>query len=469
MEVLEKNQTILTKLQSFEVFENIPSEALSWLIDLSEYKSYEKGEPLFLPGQKVDHMQIIVEGSYVVHFEQKGKTRELGVWEAGYITGVLPFSRMTETRAIGTTLEQTHTLELHKKHFTEMVNVSYELTQALVSVMTTRVRDFTSMQFQNEKLMALGKISAGLAHELNNPASAMVRNAEELYKKVHRSPEKFKSVITMRISPEQTDRVNDILFAKIRNAAQIDLSLMERESKMDDLIDWLEDHDVKEAEDIAETFVDYGFEVEELEEIHDILEGDNLIPIMGWLESTLSLERLVEEIREASGRISDLVKSIKDYSHMDKGVSRENVDLHQGIKSTVTMLKHKFKKKNIQLEKSLDPDLPKVIGYAGELNQVFTNLIVNAIDAMEDGGLLQIRSYTEREFACVDITDSGAGIPEDIQSRIFEPFFTTKPMGEGTGMGLDIVKKIMVRHNADIKVDSEPGRTTFKLCFPEAK
>ena len=466
MKTIEKSPQILADLQTFETFADIPEPALQWLINLSDYKFYDTGEALFYPGQKVDHMQIIMDGKYVVKFEQKGKTREVGVWETGYITGVLPFSRMVEARASGIALQPTYTLELHRKHFTEMVNVSYELTQALVSVMTNRVRDFTSLQFQNEKLMALGKLSAGLAHELNNPASAMVRNAEELYKKVHNTPEKFKAVITMRITPEQTDRVNDILFSKISNYGQRDLSLLEREERIDDLTDWLEDHEMEEVEDIAETFTDFDLTEEDLDEIHNIVQGENVPLIMGWLESTLSLEKLVGEIQEASGRISALVRSIKDYSHMDKGVSREQVNIHDGIRSTVIMLKHKLKKKNITLNKEFHDALPLIQGYAGELNQVWTNLIVNAIDALDVGGLLTIKTYPDRQYVCVDITDNGHGIPEDILTRVFEPFFTTKAMGEGTGMGLDIVKKIMVRHNAEIDVESEPGKTTFSLCFP---
>ncbi|MCB9298954.1 MAG: cyclic nucleotide-binding domain-containing protein [Lewinellaceae bacterium] len=469
MKTLPKTPELLSTLQSFDTFQDISPEALQWMIDQSDYKLYEAGEKLFYPGQSVDRMQVILQGRYVVRWEQKGETRELGVWEAGYITGVLPFSRMKEARAIGQALEPTYTLELHKEHFVEMVNVSYELTQALVAVMSDRVRDFTTMQFQNEKLMALGKLSAGLAHELNNPASAMVRNAEELYKKVHASPEKFKSVITMRITPEQTDQVNSILFSRIEQAKNLDLSLLEREERMDDIADWLEDHGIENGEDIAETFVDFGVTEGDLDTIHDIVGDGPIGPIMWWLESTLSLENLVSEIQEASNRISKLVKSIKDYSHMDRGVAMEAVDIHEGLRSTLTMLKHKFKSKNIQLVKNLAPELPNVKGFAGELNQVWTNLIVNAIDAMAPGGELSVHTYPDREYVRVDITDNGSGIPEDIQTRIFEPFFTTKAMGEGTGMGLDIVRKIVNRHKGEIDVESRPGKTTFSLCFPGDK
>lgn len=469
MKVLPKPPELLSTLQSFETFKGISPEALSWMIGRADYIFYGAGENLFEPGQAVNHTQIIVKGRYVVRFEQQGETRELGVWEAGYITGVLPFSRMKEARSTGQALEPTYTLELHKKHFIEMANVSYELTQALVAVMSDRVRDFTTLQFQAEKLMALGKLSAGLAHELNNPASAMVRNAEELYKKIHASPEKFKSIVTMRITAEQTDQVNAILFSRIRMAKGRDLPLMEREERMDDIIGWLEDHGIEEGEDIAETFADFGMTVDDLARIHGIVGDGATGPIMWWLESTLSLETLVEEIREASNRISKLVKSIKDYSHMDRGVAMEPVDIHEGLRSTLVMLKHKFKSKNIGLVKNFSPELPKVNGFAGELNQVWTNLIVNAIDAMGQDGTLAIDTFPEREYVRVDITDNGSGIPDEIQTRIFEPFFTTKAMGEGTGMGLDIVRKIMSRHKAEIEVESRPGKTTFSLCFPAYK
>jgi signal transduction histidine kinase len=187
---------------------------------------------------------------------------------------------------------------------------------------------------------------------------------------------------------------------------------------------------------------------------------------MAWIESTLNLERLVNEIREAADRISSLIKAIKSYSHMDRASTMEELDIHEGIKNTLIILKHKVKNKNIQLVKDFSPELPRVCAMAGNLNQVWTNLIDNAIDAMDHGGTLTIRTVEERNNVCVYITDTGSGIPEEDQSRIFDPFFSTKPMGEGTGMGLDIVKKIMDRHQGDIRImESRPGKTTFRVCF----
>ncbi len=466
MKVINKGPQVLEDLQSFEVFKGIPSEALQWMIDRSDFRSYEVGEQIFYPDMPVDHMQVIMKGRYVVEIERQGNLQELGVFEKGYITGVLPFSRMKEARAYGTVLEDCEVLELHKDHFTEMVNVSYKLTQSLVATMSNRIREFSQIRFQTEKLTSLGRLSAGLAHELNNPASAIVRDVSELYKKIHTTPEKFKSVITMRITPEETDEVNAILFSRINNLNTIELSLLEREEAIDDLLDWLEDNGIKEAEDVADTFVDFGVTLADLDKISDIVNGRHLPSLMWWMESTLSLEKLVCDIREASERIASLIGAIKTYTHMDRGTAKEHIDLHVGIKSTLIMLKHKLKEKNIQIVKELAEDLPRLEAYPSELNQVWTNLIDNAIDAMEDHGTLTIKSYTDRQYICVEIIDNGAGIPEENQTLVFDPFFTTKPMGKGTGMGLEITKRIVDRHNGTISLESKPGRTCFKLCFP---
>lgn len=465
VQTIPKTPDLVSKLQSFETFKSIPTEALQWLVDQSEYKFYPSGIKMFSSGDPVDHMQIIIKGKYQVWREQKGERRELGTWGTGYLTGVLPFSRMEVAKAEGMALEDTYSLELHRNCFTEMVNVSYELTQALVGFMSNRIREFSTLQSQNEKLMALGKLSAGLAHELNNPASAIVRSAKELYQSIHSTPEKFKSVITMRITPEQTDEVNAILFDKLRNPIN-ELSLLDRQDAFDDLTDWLEDHDIDDGDDLVETFVDYGLTPEELTRIEEILEGEGLRVILWWIESTLSLEKLVNEIQESADRIAELVTSVKEYSHMDRGSAMEYTDIRDGIKTTVLILKHKIKEKQIQVNKEFDSNLPKFKAFVGELNQVWTNLIVNAIDAMDKGGTLTLRTYLEGDSICASVNDTGHGIPDAIKNEIFETFFTTKSVSEGTGMGLDITRRIIERHSGTISVESEPGNTTFSICLP---
>jgi len=471
MTTCPKPDDLLVQLRAFDIFSEVDDAALQWMIDKSSYHYLEKNEYFFRNGEPVNHMQVVLTGGFLIRRESEGRKRDMGFWEAPMVTGVLPFSRMTEARAEGLTTATTNILQLHKEHFTEMVNQSYSLTQALVAVMTNRVRDFQQMQLMDEKLMALGKMSAGLAHELNNPAAAMIRSAQELHRHLQQTPERFKATLTMRVNEDDVDVINEMLFERMatgRKNAGKDLSLMEREEHNDDLMDWFEEHGIDNGDEIADTLIDWEFQPEHLDRIAAVLPKKSLQPVISWIETSLITESLVGEIQTASSRISELVTSIKTYSHMDSDPSMEFIDIHEGLISTLTMLKFKFKEKNVVLQKEWDRDLPFIKALAGELNQVWTNLIVNALDALgeRDGSSLTIRTYRRRDNLCIDIEDNGPGIPADIQSRIFEPFFTTKGIGEGTGMGLDIVRRVIERHNGSISVNSVPGRTCFLICFP---
>lgn len=468
MQDLEKTPDLAATLAGFEVFENVDDpSALAWLVDNSTYHWYPEGSFLFQENDPINHMSVVVEGKYVVRYERKGRKREIGVWGTGNVTGILPFSRMKEAGANGLALQDCKVLRLHKKHFVEMVNQSYELTQALVAVMTSRVRDFQQMQLMDEKLLALGKMSAGLAHELNNPASAMVRSSRELKNHLTHTAERFRRVITMRVTPEDADAIAEVLARALERYDKSQLSLLEEEALKDDIIDWLEDHEVEKAEDLADTFVEFEFGEAMLKEVKSIVPAESVPTVLWWIGTNLDTEKIVNEIQTAATRIGDLVKSIKTYSHMDEEPTMEAVDINAGLKSTLTMLKFRFKKQNVELVKELDYDIPRVNALAGELNQVWTNLIVNALDALpERDGRLTIRTFSERGCVCVEVEDNGQGIPEDIQSRVFEPFFTTKGIGEGTGMGLDIVRRVISRHSGTVDLESGPGRTCFRTCFP---
>lgn len=458
--------SLLNELKEFSAFQDLPDEHLQWLIDRAETLTLEAGDHLFKKGEPANHMYVVLSGALEIKVPQGNQFRHVSTIEKGGITGLLPYSRMKEAGGDGIALTSAKVLSLHKDYFSEMEKVSHPMVQALVSVMTSRTRDFTRSQQQNEKMMALGKLSAGLAHELNNPASAIVRSSDILKRHLHTTPETFKQMMSVRLAPEEVDMINHILFSKIENKEAVKLSMMERTNREDEIAEWLEDQGVDDGYEMAETFVSFGMTISDVEEIGEITKHQYVQPIFGWLNNVLTAERLVKDIEEASIRISELIQSVKTYTHMDKVGDKELSDIHTGINSTLIMLNHKLKEKKIQVVKNFQKDLPKIPLYVSEMNQVWTNLIDNAIDAMDQGGKLEISTHQEFQNVKIDVINNGSGISPDIISQIFDPFFTTKPVGKGTGLGLDIVKKIVDQHAGSIEVESNPGKTVFKLCFP---
>jgi signal transduction histidine kinase len=274
--------------------------------------------------------------------------------------------------------------------------------------------------------------------------------------------------MAIRMTNAQVDEINDWMFQVLKRGAKPPSSLVQRTQKEDELNDWLDDHGVSTENDVAENFVDFGFGVQELDSMSRIIPVNDLQPVLQWINNNLVTEKMVNDIQEASQRISDLVKAVKNFTHMDRGGEKEFFDVQTGLRNTLNMLGYRLKQGNIQLIEQYAPSVPKVHAYIGELNQVWTNLIDNAIDAMEPNsqGMLEITTKHDGIFVQVTITDNGPGVPEEIQSRIFDPFFTTKEIGKGTGLGLDVVQRIVKQHNGTIKLRSTPGKTSFIVCFP---
>ena len=470
--VTKEKQTItcsVPTLRKIDVLANVPEEQLQWLLGHASCFLLPEGENLFEPGQPADELRILLKGKLTFYVVQAGQQRNLGDFEAPGITGLLPYSRMKKTTGTGVAQEDCHWLTLHRDHFPEMIRDHYELTAAFVHHMTNRVRSFTALQQQNEKLMSLGKLSAGLAHELNNPSAAVVRSAQALKKHLQALPEGFKAVINIKMTLDEVDAVNNMMFKKLEEFDQMEeLSLMDRTALEDDLAAFLEDNGVEDGYELSENLVDFGFTEDDLQFILDHTSQDHFVPVMNWINNNMITERMVGEIEEASHRISELVKSVKSYTHMDQSHDKQAVDIHHGLKSTITMLAHKVKKQQLTIDKQLQEGLPKVMGFPGEINQVLTNILDNAIDALEgrDNPTITIKTTADDNFVRIYIRDNGPGIPEEVVQRIFDPFFTTKAIGKGTGMGLDVVKKIMDRHRGKVEVKSAPGETEFCLCFP---
>ncbi len=457
---------ILDRLKAIEDFKEVPENQLQWIIDNGSCEIYEQGDFLFSKGDKMENMFIVISGRFQIKVEQQGQFRTIDTFEEKTITGTLPYSRASVASGFGEALVKSHVLALPKIHFKTMIHECDELTTALVHTMSTRIRSFTKLQQQNDKMMALGKLSAGLAHELNNPSAAVVRSARSLKKHLSFLPENFKKVIKIKATDKEVDCVNNILFNRVEQGVQ-DLPLMQKTECEDFIAEWLEERGVEDGYELAENFVDFAFTEEDFETIEGCLRSEDLLPVINWLNQVLTTEKLVNEIEDASQRINDLVLSVKSYTHMDQAPEKQPGNIHTGIYNTLTMLKHKLSKGGIQVEKNL-AELPHVPIYISEMNQVWTNLIDNAIDAMEstEQKKLQIETVLDGDFINVNITDSGSGIPEDVQDRIFDPFFTTKPVGKGTGLGLDVVQQIISQHNGSLKVSSAPGKTTFNICLP---
>jgi signal transduction histidine kinase len=462
-------QTVTAEwLHTIEALKEVPAGQLQWMIDNSRHQEVAAGELLFEPGQPIAGTHIVIYGKVKAYQVQHNETRELAMWGPKSILGYLPFSRGKVAIAFGEIREDAQLMTLPMEKSQELIRTHFELTQALVHVMTTRVREYTSFQLQNEKMMALGKLSAGLAHELNNPATAVVRGAISLKEHLQMVPETFKKIMAIRMRPEDVDAVNEKLFAVMNQPKGPLLSMMQRSEREDELMDWLEDHKVENAAELAENMVDFGFTIGQLEDFKASIPEADLSPVFNWINSNLVTERMVTDIEEASKRIATLVSSVKTFTHMDQGRDRQITDIHSGIQNTINILQHRLRKGNIELLQHFDTSLPPVKVCIGEMNQVWTNLIDNALDAMEPAkkGVLEIKTERDHDCLLVTVIDNGPGIPEEMINKVFDPFFTTKEVGKGTGLGLDIVCQIVKQHKGNVKVTSAPGNTRFIVSLP---
>jgi signal transduction histidine kinase len=456
-------------LKGIEALQPVPSEQLQWFIDNSTQLMLQDGDCLISQNQPLNTTTIVISGKVRLYLMVNGVRTELVTMGQGHITGYLPYSRGKVSVGDFCAIGETQVMSFPIEKMMDMIKHHFELTQALVSVMSNRVRDSTALQQQNEKMMALGKLSAGLAHELNNPAASIVRNADSLKKHLQSQPEMFSKLVALKLDMSDVAGVKGIISRILKSESNTRLGLRERNKQEEEFINWFDEHEIDNGDELAENFVEQGFSISDLNEIYNHLTKEAASSVFGWIHDSLLSEKMVADIHHASQRIADLISSIKTFTHMDRGADRQLASIETGIRNTLTMLNHKIKACNITVTEEYDPNLPKVKMFVGELNQVWTNLIDNAIDAMEVNGKgnLTIRTRKDDDFAEVTITDDGPGIPDEIKTRIFDPFFTTKQMGMGTGMGLEVVQRIVKQqHQGSVKVNSKPGQTQFIICMP---
>jgi signal transduction histidine kinase len=454
-----------TALRQIEIFADLRDDQLQWFAANSQELRLAPGDALLREGDPADAAFVLLQGTIRGRREGGGGEAPSFLAHAGQVTGMLPFSRLTHFPLTVRALEPSWILRLPVERFDEMLQRIPELLPRLIAVLADRIRDYSRAEQQRDKMSALGKLSAGLAHELNNPASAAGRAAQGLREYMQELRQLNKALDNESLSCQERAllaTIEESLLERLGTAPPRDA--LEQSDLEEDVASWLAQRNIANRSTLASGLVEAGIDLAALEKLGAKFRGEVLGHVLGRIASAVAAERLTREIEASTGRISELVRAIKEYTYMDQAPEQE-VDLHRGLDSTLTMLKFRLKH-GVVVKRDYDADLPRIIAHGSELNQVWTNLIDNAVDAMGGKGELRIRTSKELDFALVEITDSGAGISDDVKPHIFEPFFTTKGVGEGTGMGLDTVYRIVRAHRGDISFDSKPGRTTFQVRLP---
>ncbi len=450
-------------VRSVPLFAGLTDQEAEALAD-GEIREYQEGDILATAGAPGSYFYVNIEGEISIFRTYDNQEVLMGVNRPGGFVGeifILLDMPWISTARVST---RARLFQLGVDGFWRMLSQCHSVAREVLRAAATRLRNMEGYSHQREKLISLGTMAAGLAHELNNPAAAARRASAHLRETVEQV-QHFTCSLSRQFQPEHW---RDLLNFEGASAERPDptsgLSFVERSDREEAVSAWLESHQVPEPWKFAPTFVGAGVGLDELEQLTGRLPQETWPDALLWLESQFTLRSLLQEMEESTGRVSDLVKSMKSYTYMDRG-PLQDVDVHEGLNSTLMMLKHKLKGTRVETE--FAPNLPRIQAYGSELNQVWTNLIDNAIYAAKDAGVISIRTRFEQSHAVVEIMDNGGGIPADIQNRIFEPFFTTKGVGSGTGLGLVISHRIVAdRHGGEIEFESRPGRTVFIVRLP---
>jgi len=460
-------EEIAAALDHISALHGLPLEERLWLARHGQEVMANPGDILFEEGSPAVHMVVILKGE--IHVRRlHGGPMTLFVGRTGQLTGVLPFSRMKSYGGQGFAISPVWALLIHSSLFSEMLAAIPSMTQRVVSTLLDRVREVTRIEQQAEKLAALGQLAGNLAHELNNPASAAQRAAASLLAALRASRGSRLKLANLRLADEQI-RFIDTWEEKIlsRSAHSLDLAqepdALALISREESIRAWLNAIGCADAWEIAAQLAEQGVEVTDLDELRSVLSAGEVSISIRYFARYLRSSRAAETILNSTARIFDLIGAIKDYSNMDRAPILE-VDVPAGLDATLQMLRSRMQ--NVEIERNYEPDLPRISAYGGELNQVWTALIENALDALGNHGRLRVTCRLEAEMLLVEIWDTGPGIPPNLQERIFEPFFTTKAPGHGLGLGLDNAMRIVRKHRGHLSVKSEPGSTCFRVRLP---
>jgi signal transduction histidine kinase len=458
---------LLDRLAAHRTLGAAPREELAWLASHGSIRHMDAGEILTAKGAKVEGMYVLLSGRIAISVDRGAGPHKIMEWRGGDVTGLLPYSRMVSPPGDTVAQEASEVLAVPREHLREMTRACYEVTAILVHNMVDRARTFTSSDLHDEKMISLGKLSAGLAHELNNPAAALERSASLLSDRLDDAERSARALGAARLTDAQIAALDDVREACAVTRESGVRSPIQQAEREDEIADWLSDHGIDTA--IAEPLADTSVTIDLLNRIATVVDSKALGAALKSAAAGCGVRTLASEIQEAASRIAGLVLAIKGFTHMDQAAVAEPLDLTPSLENTVAVLASKARQKSASVRVELPGDLPRVRGFVGELNQIWANLIDNALDAVAAGGRVDVRASRERSQVIVQIVDDGPGIPAAIRERIFDPFFTTKPVGAGTGLGLDIVRRLIRHNDAEISVDSRPGRTEFRVALPVAE
>jgi signal transduction histidine kinase len=453
---------LLARLLAHRTLGVAPREELAWLAARGAARSYRVGEVATHKGQPEEWLQILFSGHLGAHVDRGAGPRRLTGWRGGDVCGAMPYSRGGSPPGDTVAEEPIEMMVVHRDLFPEMVRACPRITALLVHAMLDRARYFTSSELHDEKLVSLGRLAAGLAHELNNPASAAARSTKLLAQALADADAAARALEAARLSDAQLASV-DRVRALARPHAPPG-SALERADREESLAAWLAARRLDDAS--ASTLAATPVTLAALDSLATAIPAAAVDAALRSITSGCLVRALTSDIEISVSRIHDLVAAVKGFTHMDRAPTAEPTDLRQGVADTLAVLGSKLQAKSVAVEVRLAPDLPRVLAHGGELNQVWANLIDNAIDAVAPSGHIEVTAAHERERVVVRIIDDGAGIPPEIQARIFDPFFTTKPVGQGTGLGLDIARRLVQRQDGELDFQSRPGRTEFRVSLP---
>ncbi len=453
-----------SELLRLPVFADLPDDQIAWFTSQSQELVLQPNDVFVHEGDPADAMFVVLDGQLQIRGEVAGGLVTLA-YKPGDVTGVLPFSRMKQFPLTGRALTSSRVLRVPASLLPALVQKMPELASRLVALMSDRVRETTRMEQQRDRLAALGKLSAGLAHELNTPASAARRAAGQLRASLKQIKEASQELGTRDLTAAQKAEIEKVENGLIqKNEPPPDaLTISALEDQLDAV---LRSHGQNDLWQLAANLARKGATQEVLESLFASLGPDTARAALVRISSLLEVAGLLTEIENSASRISDLVCAIKEYTFMDQAPV-QNVDVVKSLETTLTILNHKLKR-GVKVERDYQPVPLLVDSFGSELNQVWTNIIDNAIDAMHGQGKLRVRTYRDDSYVVVEIGDNGPGIPPAVQPHIFEPFFTTKGVGEGTGLGLDTAQRIVKKHRGSIEVRSKPGDTRFQIFLPLA-